>query len=261
MGWTEARKRRARLFTWLLLGAAAVTLWTLTQVWFAWATPGVPPGCGPVPNGSATISVQTGDGSVIDGVAARGCVKGSELSGKAESGNIPVDAARTSSHSVFTQDAPSNIAGIPRVVVGLAAVGFLGGLAVAIRKGWLGLVSLVLFQFPMQDAATVRAYYMGDAGGLLTAPGPGLEWFTYMLVGVGILALSSTVFVLKVNHAERKALRQEAIARGEEPPAEPLDPILSYVGRKIGTVRDAANESNRKQQVVSHPASAATQGR
>lgn len=232
------------MFVVLLLVTAVVGLGAANQPWFAWATPGVVPGCGPAPAGSPTISVQTSDRQVISGIAARGCVTGMQTSSQYTS---PVSTAagvaqaQAAVPSTFDRGAPATLLGYPRVVVMLLVCLTVAAVGVGARRGWLGVVALLLLQMPHKDLATVRALFLSDAGAPLTTELPSVGTFTWALLGGTVLVFTSMLFTLKVNFQHRAELRRQARDAGTTPPPEPLDPLTEYLGRKISKVRDATH--------------------
>lgn len=247
-GWTDARARRARMFAMLLAACAAVGLWATFQPWFAWATPGLVPGCEPAPPGSPTITIRSADGVPIAGIAARGCVTGAQT---VESSVSPVgtpagvSAAAASLTGRFDRGLPDELLGLPRSATVLVSMTVLALLGVVTRRGYLPVIAVLALQVSHQDLATTRGLFLGGVSTELTATQPGLVWFTWALLASTALSAVAAVFVLRVNYLQRVADRSAARERGEDEPAEPLDPLTGYLGRKIGKIRVAAAEHAR----------------
>lgn len=254
VGWTQPRVRRARMFALLLLACVLLAGFAVTRPWFAWATPGLVPSCEPAPANAPTISVQLSDRSILEGVAARGCTTGLELTSTYSSavgtaaGVASAQGELTSSH---TQAAPSAMLGMPRAFTLLAACLGVAALGVFVRRGWLGVIATFFLQVPHRDLSTIRTLFLQDSAASLTTAMPALQWFSWALLLGTVVAVTSTIFVLKVNAEHRAHLRKTARDNGELV-AEPLDPLTNYVGRKIAKVRRAsADEMSTPLQPVS----------
>lgn len=243
IGWTAARARRARWFAMFLLAAAVIAMWAMFQPWFAWATPGLAPSCEPAPTGSATISVQSPNRAVLDGISARGCVTGLETVATYDSPEgtaAGVTAAQQSMSTVFKQQGPAQMLGMPRVATVLVGCLALAAFGVASRRGWIVIVALFFMQIPHKDLTQLRQKFLGDSMSSLTVSLPAVQYFTWALLGGTAVMLAAMIFVLKVNFEHRAHLRKVARAEGNEDPAEPLDWFTTYLGRKIGKVKSAA---------------------
>lgn len=242
-GWTEARSRRARMFATMLALCAGVGLWAAFQPWFAWATPGLAPSCEPAPSGAPTITVRSADGTLVTGIAARGCVTGVQTVTTAVSrtgtpGGVATAASGLSGQ--FDRGTPHELLGLPRAVAVMVAMTALAGLGVTARRGYLPVVALLAMQVAHQDLATIRSLFLSGVTRELTVAQPGMVWFTWALLAGTALAGVAAVFVLRVNYLQRVADRAAALERGEPEPPEPLDPLTGYLGRKLGKVRAAA---------------------
>lgn len=248
-GWTDGRVRRARMFAVLLAVCAAAGLWATHQPWFAWATPGVVASCDAVPSGSPTVTVRVSDGTLVDGVAARGCVTGAELVASYSSpvGTAAgVSAAQADLGGPFDRGGPEQLLGMPRtttVLVGCLALAMFG---VATRRGYLPAIAVFVSQMAHQDLGTIRSLFLGGVGSDLTRSLPGLEHYTWALLLGSALMFTSALFVLKVNYEQRVEDRRRAREAGQDGPAEPLDALTDYLGRKISKVKSAANAADHQ---------------
>lgn len=253
-GWTEPRVRRARMFAVLLVACAIVACWALFQPWFAWATPGLAPSCDPAPTGAPTISIQNSNRDVIDGIAARGCVTGAETVATYDS---PVGSAagaatvQQSLESAGTTKAPAEMLGLPRAATALLGCLALGWFGVVTRRGYMLVVAMFFLQLPHRDLTAIRTSFLADSMSSLTLALPGLQVFTWALLGATVFLGVSMIFVLKVNYQQRAEARRVAREAGEADPHEALDPLLSFAGRQIGKIKSAADESSTRAAVRS----------
>lgn len=248
-GWTPERIRRSRWFAFLLLAGIGLSVWVLPQVWFAWATPGVVPGCDPVEPNSPTVSISMGGGSVVEGVAARGCIAGNEIVEKVTESDAvepAVKMAMERSQNVFTADGPAEFLGYPRAVTALIACCVLAVVSIWAKRGWLGLIALFALQIPNRDLAALRAYFLNDNASFQTVPGQAFITFTYVMTAAMFVVLLATMYVLKVNYDERAYRRKLALENGEPLPAEPMDPFWDFVGRKVSRVRTSSQEATQQ---------------
>lgn len=246
VGWTDGRTRRARLFSGLLVGCLVASLWATFQPWFAWATPGLVPSCDPAPVGSPTIAVRAADGTVVTGIAARGCITGAQtVAAPAGPTGAPagVASAATTLSGQFDRGGPDALAGLPRTAALLVAMLGLAAVGVSTRKGYLAVIAVFVLQISHQDLAALRGLYLSGVGSTLTSAQPGLTLFTWALLAGTVLAGLAAVFVIRVNYTQRVADRAKAREAGEPEPAEPLDPITTYVGRKLGKVKAVADDT------------------
>lgn len=249
VGWTPPRTRRARMFALLLAACAVATVWAVFQPWFAWATPGLAPSCEPAPSGSTSISVQMSNRDVVNHVAARGCITGLETVAAYDSpvGTAAgVSAAQQALPTSFAHRAPSALLGMPRAAAMLLVCLALAWFGVSSRKGWIVGIALFMSQIPHKDLAQLRGRFMGDAMSTLTISLEGLQIFTWSLLLGSALMLAAMLFVLKVNFEQRAHDRKAAREAGEEDPAEPLDPLMNWLGRKVGKVRNVATEASAR---------------
>jgi hypothetical protein len=246
-GWTEGRKRRARMFGVLLAAAAVAALWAATQPWFGWATAG-PISC-TRPAVTSPVTVKTSTGASVSGVYASGCVSGRGLVDGQSTTNTAASTdtayAQAARSLTSTSPRPAAMFGEPKTVAVFALLMAVGILALILRSTVLGVLATVAVYVPHSELGKLEVSMTTGTGGSLTIPEHGLVLYGYaLLIGWGLL-LTGTVFVAKHNSAERSIAVEKAKADGVTPPPGLFDHVAAFVGGKAAQVLDAADAQRR----------------
>lgn len=239
-GWTEPRKRRAKMFIVLFVAAAAATLWATWQPWYSFSTAGPVP-CNttaPVPQATLHAPWNSEPSTMI---AASDCVTGKELATQASAPASPTERMLAANYQLQVSPLGA-LFGLPRSVALASIASALAALCLLLRNGWLGFGAFVGFYYAHGYFTTLTTFMTSGQAGALNDTQPALAVVGWSLLSSWALSVATAVFVIKHNREQRKYRREQALADGTEPPASPMDHMAAYLGRKFAHAMNGANQ-------------------
>ena len=193
--------RRLWLICVVTLAAAAAALMTVTAVWFTAELP------------ETTLRLRTGE--MIDIAPSSAAVTALELVNQQQT-SMGGDLSAAGSASQI----PASLAGIPvgHALIVLAAALVVAG--AALRLTAMFVTAALATVYGLRAHTALMGTVLGErAGGLYVTPAAAPSWFSAAATVVACGALLAAVQAFVLGSRERAQLRQEAVDRGEDPPA------------------------------------------